>query len=321
MASRCGEKLPEDQWVVQDAPHLRIVPQQLWEAARVRMARRSRERVGEAHHAKHPRLLSGLLICGKCGGRFVLRGSRIYSCSSRQNRGAVVCDCMATVNAAEAEDRIIAELQDLFCNEELVSRITERARRLAAERRTGRQQKRSTTTELRRQLTQTDREITRLLDAIGKGALVDDLMERMQAAEARRDNLRQELGEAQKTEAVPGIELLPAAVRRVVADLRQMLAAGQVERVRTALCRLVTRIEVHEEERPGRKRPGAYLLLRGNLQAALQLVGGKGTSGCSPGGLKTLSTIETPAREYRLQGRWYRPSNAAGEQRQAAYGS
>ncbi|MGD0111913.1 MAG: recombinase family protein, partial [Armatimonadota bacterium] len=311
-------ELPEDQWVVQDAPHLRIVPQQLWEAARVRMARRSRERVGEAHHAKHPRLLSGLLVCGKCGGRFVLRGSRIYSCSSRQNRGAVVCDCMATVNAAEAEDRIIAELQDLFCNEELVSRITERARRLAAERRTGRQQKRSTTTELRRQLTQTDREITRLLDAIGKGALVDDLMERMQAAEARRDNLRQELGEAQKTEAVPGIELLPAAVRRVVADLRQMLAAGQVERVRTALCRLVTRIEVHEEERPGRKRPGAYLLLRGNLEAALELTGAKSTSGCSPGGIWTPLIFRLPPRRIRLLDR--HSHNNGPEQRRLAAG-
>jgi hypothetical protein len=99
-----------------------------------------------------------------------------------------------------------------------------------------------------------------------------------------------------------------------------MLAAGQTEKIKSALSRLVTRVEVHEDPRPGRKRPGAYLLLRGNLQAALQLAGEKGTSGCSPGGLRTLVTIQTPARGYRLQGRWFRPRDAAVEQRQAIYG-
>jgi len=70
-----------------------------------------------------------------------------------------------------------------------------------------------------------------------------------------------------------------------------LLAAGQVERVRSALCRLVTRIEVHEEQRPGRKRPGARLLLQGNLQAALQLAGEEVTSGGSPGGLSAWLTL------------------------------
>jgi len=83
----------------------------------------------------------------------------------------------------------------------------------------------------------------------------------------------------------------------------------------------VGKIEVHGEELPRRKRPGAVLVLRGNLEAVLQMAEQKIKGVHSPGGLRTLSTIETPAREYRLEGRWYRPSNAAGEQRQAAYGA
>ena len=94
-----------------------------------------------------------------------------------------------------------------------------------------------------------------------------------------------------------------------------------VHKVKSALSRLVTSIKFHEDPRPGRKRPGAVLVLRGNLEAVLQMAEQKIKGVHSPGGLRTLVTIETPARECRLQGRWYRPSNAAGEQRLAAYGS
>ena len=98
-----------------------------------------------------------------------------------------------------------------------------------------------------------------------------------------------------------------------------MLAAGQTEKVKSALSRLVTRVEVHEDPRPGRKRPGAKLVVRGSLEALLTLTD-KVEGGGSPGGLRTLVTIQTPAREYRLQGRWFRPRDAAVEQRQAIYG-
>ena len=83
-----------------------------------------------------------------------------------------------------------------------------------------------------------------------------------------------------------GIDVLPAAVRKIVSDLRGMLEAGQTEKVKSALSRLVTSVEVHEDPRPGRKRPGAKLLLRGNLEALLQM-SGKVTSVGSPGGIRT----------------------------------
>jgi hypothetical protein len=84
--------------------------------------------------------------------------------------------------------------------------------------------------------------------------------------------------------------MLPQAVRNIVSDLQQMLKAGQVEKVKSALSRLVNRIEVHEDPRPGWKRPGAKLVLRGNLEALLQLTG-KVTSGGSPGGIRTRDPL------------------------------
>ena len=69
-----------------------------------------------------------------------------------------------------------------------------------------------------------------------------------------------------------------------------MLAAGQVEKVKSALSRLVTRIELHEYARPGRKRAGAKLLLRGSLEALLQLTGKVASVG-TPGGIRTRDLL------------------------------
>ena len=296
--------------MVRDVPELRIVPQELWEAAKARQRRRSaRAHQTPAVPAK-PRLLSGLLTCGRCGGRYVLRGRQTYSCATRQNRGIGVCDCRPTVNAMEAEQAVLSLMEPLFCADAVLARLEAAVRRRLKE--ACRQRTRQTTTEghLRRQLAEVEAQISRLVQWIAKGRLVEDLEAQMMAAEARRGQLRRELAGARAAASTEGIEMLPAAVRKIVSDLRGMLAAGQVEQVKSALSRLVTSIEVHEDARPGRKRPGAKLEVRGNLEALLQLTG-KVESVGSPGGIRTLVTIETPAREYRLQGRWYRPRDAA----------
>ncbi len=50
------------------------------------------------------------------------------------------------------------------------------------------------------------------------------------------------------------------------------------------------RVEAREDPGPGRKRPGAKLLVRGSFEALLQM-SGKGTSGGSPGGIRTRDLV------------------------------
>jgi len=148
-------------------------------------------------------------------------------------------------------------------------------------------------------------EISRLVQWIAKGKLVEDLETEMMAAEARRDHLRRQLAQARAAQRPMDIDVLPAAVRRIVSDLRRMLAAGQVEKVKSALSRLVARIEVHEDPRPGWKRPGAKRVVRGSLEALLRLTG-KAESVGSPGGILPGVAEETPPQVYVMRGRgWY----------------
>ena len=279
-------EVPEDQWVVQEASHLRIVPQELWEAVKARQAQRSSRLRQVAAVPATPRLLSGLLVCGRCGARYVLRGRQTYCCASRQNRGKVVCDCLATVNGAEAEQAILDLLEPLFCSEEVLQRLVAQVQDRLAKARVRRTEQRSTAAQCKSQLAKVETEIGHLVDWIAKGTLVEDLERRMQAAQERRAHLRGELAKLTAAGPPTGLEVLPSAVRKIVSDLRGMLAAGQVEKVKSALSRLVTRIEVHEDPRPGRKRPGAKLMVYGSLEALLQLTG-KVESVHSPGGIRT----------------------------------
>ena len=295
-------ELPEDRWVVREAPELRIVPQDLWQAVKVRQ----RQRSSRIRHAvtvpRVPRLLSGLLTCGRCGARYVLRGRQTYCCASRQNRGSIVCDCMATVNAIEAEQVILGLLEPLFCDETVLTQLEAEVRKRLAQARRQRSERKSAEGNLKSQLAEVEAEIGRLVQWIAKGKLVDDLERQMMAVEARRDHLRRERAGARAAASTEGIAMLPGAVRKIVSDLREMLKAGQVEKVKSALSRLVTSIEVHEDPRPGRKRPGAKLEVKGNLQALLTLTGRVESVG-SPGGILPLVTFADPVRVMSLQGR------------------
>ena len=227
------------------------------------------------------------LVCSQCGGNYVLRGANTYCCATRQNRGRVVCDCMVTVNAAAAEQAVRDELQDLFCNKAFLDRLVQRVQQRWREARSSQAKHRTSLQALRDGLAQADAEIQNLVKAVAKGVLVEDLADEMQAVETRRDRLRQEIAAAEGAELPTALNVLPATVRRIVSDLPRMLAAGQVEQVKSALMRLVGKIEVTGEQRPGRKRPGAVLTLRGNLEAVLQLAHEK-VKGCgSPGGIRT----------------------------------
>ena len=90
---------PESEWVRVDAPDLRIIDDALWTAVKERQAAlavtyakivtASPETVAQALNATHrPRtLLSGLLVCGCCGGSFARCGQDRYACMTHIRTG------------------------------------------------------------------------------------------------------------------------------------------------------------------------------------------------------------------------------------------
>ncbi len=72
---------PESEWVTKDAPHLRIVPDELWAEVdhRFELVRSLWQRKGARDglaigQQRHVYLFSGFLKCGECGGSITTRG-------------------------------------------------------------------------------------------------------------------------------------------------------------------------------------------------------------------------------------------------------
>jgi site-specific DNA recombinase len=279
--------LPTERWIHVEAERLRIVPHDLWNLVKARQQRQSRAGTRTRSSQRNRRLLSGVLVCAQCGGKYVLRGANTYACATRQDRGAVVCDCAVTVNAAVAEQAVLDELKCLFTTEAFLDRLVERVQQRWHEARSAHVGQVSALQGLQQQLAEVEDEIANLVRAVAKGVLVEALTDEMRTAEARRNRIRQEIATAQKVDLPAALTVLPETVRRIVSDLPAMLAAGQMEQVKSALTRLVGRIEVHGEERPGRKRPGAVLVLQGNAEGILRLADEKVKIGNSPGGIRT----------------------------------
>ena len=86
-------------------PDLRIVDDELWDAVKARQAAHSKRTVkiestdhnhlsiGQALR-RRKYLLSGLLYCGRCGGRMTIAGTakyKTYYCANAKEKGGSVC--------------------------------------------------------------------------------------------------------------------------------------------------------------------------------------------------------------------------------------
>jgi site-specific DNA recombinase len=86
-----ARKADADDLITVQVPHLRIISQKLWDAAHaLRMARGHKKlgasgQVQRAVVSRKQRLLSGLLRCGECNGRMVVRSGQRVSCSAAHN--------------------------------------------------------------------------------------------------------------------------------------------------------------------------------------------------------------------------------------------
>lgn len=208
---------PEQDWVVQDAPELRIVSEELWNRVQGRMNEQGEksQAIRTALHdmartGRGPKyLFSGLLKCGVCGGNYIVINERSYGCGTRKDRGEHVCSNNLRVPRQLVEKRLLEGIKrDLFSPEriELFKRATQR---LLSERRRAKVD----TGAVRERLAKLDEQITRMVQAIKDGAYSGVLKSELDKAEAERDRLTASLNA--NTKGLDKVaEFLPRAIER-----------------------------------------------------------------------------------------------------------
>jgi site-specific DNA recombinase len=130
--SRLPRKREANEVRTDERPELRILPQELWEAAQARHEGRRRRAGGRAPgEARTPYLAGGLLVCGVCGAHFGVVGQRTKNgrkyrtlgCSAHQSRGRAICANSRTVSEKRIAEHLEAALRRLLSDRAFLDEV------------------------------------------------------------------------------------------------------------------------------------------------------------------------------------------------------
>ena len=260
---------PESEWVHVIAPHLRIVSDELWQAARAQQA--GIVGIYEANLAKgrqagisatvRPKtMLSGLLVCGVCGGSVAKRGNNRFGCVSHtMGKG---CTNGRTIVRDVLEERVLVGLKDRLMEPvafaQAMRSFIEETNRLNHMRRANRG------AEVER-LEKARRAVAGIVAAIEDGGYSRPLMERLKVLEAEADEIERRLDQAPAD--VPDVHPNVAELyRRKVERLSHALEdPDERDEAAKALRAVIDKIVLV----PGPKRGQVLATLYGDLETIL----------------------------------------------------
>ncbi len=253
---------PEAEWMRKKVPELRIVPDDLWTAAKSRQqqTRHTMKTVGAFGAAKRPQyLFSGLTKCGICGAGFIMSGKNRLGCFGARDQGR--CDNHLTIRRDEVEARVLRALeekllqQDLF--EEFCDEFTREMNRLRMERR-------ASLSSAKRGVERIGTRIKKLLNLMLDDEIaVDEGKAEIKALDARRKELQAQLETADEPPPLLHPEMADL-YRQKVTTLAQALERSETRtEAREALRGLIDAITLTPDQ--GELR----IELKGNLAAML----------------------------------------------------
>jgi site-specific DNA recombinase len=208
----------------------------LWERVKARQSvvriEMGRDTNGNALNRAHRRqfLLSGLLICGCCGGAYTITGKDRYACATRRSKGT--CANALVINRQQLEARILSGLKERLMARELVKAFVDEFN--AEIGRSAQDSGRKHTT-LRRALTDIERKIAGIMRAIEDGNYNPTLTNRLSALEADKGRAEADLGERGGAAQAPHPPQ-PAGA----------LSPRKVEQLQEALSQPATQVEAGE---------------------------------------------------------------------------
>ncbi len=281
---------PREKWITTEVPELRIVDDDLWQAAKARQgelavkyanvitATRAAQanRLNNTHRPRS--LLSGLLVCGCCGGPFSLRGQDRYACSNHVMNGS--CANSRTIAREALEARMLDGLRERLMAPEIAA---EAMRAYAEETNRLNRERRSSGSTDRKALTDVGKKLQEIVAAIEDGGYSRPLMTRLRELEAKQDELTERLSRAPVD--IPDIHPNVGGIyRRKVERLAEALQHPQEhDEAADAIRALIERITLT----PGAKRGEIAATLHGDLGTILEWAAqkantpGQGGSGVS----------------------------------------
>lgn len=182
---------PEEDWIVQAVPDLRILDDALWHKVQQRLGR-IRQSPGvvkaRAHrfweHRRPKHLLTGLVTCGVCGSTFASAGRDYLACGAARRQGT--CTSRRSIRRSALETLILDGLRRRLMRPDLVEHFIAEfhaeVNRLSRNRDTE-------VADRRKELAQVSRKLDALIEAIADGFRSDGLQAKLDGLEKRKKEL------------------------------------------------------------------------------------------------------------------------------------
>jgi hypothetical protein len=227
---------PETQWITREVPELRLIADDVWQAAQARLAA-TRPTLATAHGPRpivrrdlsSPYLLSGFGRCGVCGWSMTIitrphgtkphrRRVSFLGCLSHYKRGPAVCSNGRLVRLEVADARVLEALARDTLDPDVVRGIVDLVfAQFAPTRRD------ATVAALTRDLRGVDAKIATLTSAIEKGGgALPPLIARLAERQQERDRLVAAIGAAGALSALQGQQA--AVEAKVLAHITRLRA-------------------------------------------------------------------------------------------------
>jgi site-specific DNA recombinase len=263
---------PKESWLIQDVPELRLVPQDLWDAAQARREEVANNGFKQGPRPKH--LLSGLLKCHCCGGSYaVISGARNpkgkrMGCSVRKERGT--CDNERTITVQEVEDRIFDGLRRYLSEPKGLRFFVQEFHRHLKELKAEETQERA---RLEKAQFQAEKKIKALIQAIEDGMYDPDMKQRVADLRSEKERLDLEIAQMGQNDRV--IDFLPnigATYEKYIDDMRHAIGQEDTKGEAIAILRgLIDKIVLT----PRKEASGLDIEIQGNLAAILHFINGE----------------------------------------------
>lgn len=269
----------EKDWIRIDAPDLRIITPELAATVTVRLSKHKEKSRTICRDAESKYLLTGMARCAHCGGPMQIVGQdyhrrkgRFYGCSYYKNRGSSICKNSFLVEQTVLDQIVLKSLEEAL-TEEMIKVAVDKA---LAKHRAGEGAKLDRRTSIERELSLINAKQNHLVDRIAAGDKNRMIVDRLNAEEARREELIRELEHLETSDEVGSLDevRLKRELKIRLADMRGLLErhVSSARRLLTTLLEQPLRFEAVQE---GNRRAyrilgtGSYLPLLPELPTPL----------------------------------------------------
>ena len=192
---RIRHRRPPSDWVEIPIEELRIVSDELWESVK---RRQNEKRVNhsavqlEGSKAspvgRGPKyLFSGLLKCAECSRNYIVTNRNQYACSTRINRGEIVCSNRLRVSRKLVEGLLMQQIKQDLLSPEGINYFLKETRRILNEKRSKLPQ---SIDENYQQLLVVEKEIKNLVRAFRRGDWTESTKSELHELESKKQQLQ-----------------------------------------------------------------------------------------------------------------------------------